>query len=73
MTIYNHRYGVEWLPFKRGTGYLVESYRLAAEERAAFGLSDSGSPAYGAGVCTAREARAATALRLADGYRGREP
>jgi hypothetical protein len=73
ITVYNHRYGVEWLPFKRGASYLVEAYQLAPEQRAAFGLRDSEPLAYGAGFCSAQEADAAGALALADGYRGREP
>ena len=73
ITIYNYRYGVESLSFKRGTSYLIDSYKLGTEQREAFGLSDSARTAYGAGFCTAREADAAGALALAEGYRGREP
>jgi hypothetical protein len=31
ITVYNYRYGVESLSFKRGTRYLIEGYKLGTE------------------------------------------
>ena len=76
LTVYNRgsaRELAESISFVRGTGYLVNAYRLSREDQAAFGLPGSRSPVYGAGFCTAHVADAARALADADNDPGHGP
>jgi hypothetical protein len=73
ITVYNRRIGVEWLSFVRGKSYFVDAYRLGAQERTAFGLSESGPLTYGTGFCDAHEADAARARADTDNDPGHAP
>jgi len=73
ITVYNHRIGVEWLSFARGTSYFIDAYPLGAQARTAFGLSASSSPTYGTGFCNAHQADTARARADADNDPGQAP